>query len=1148
MAKLKFYYRIDDNGVLLGLSQKKFMSSKEIAFSDWSNSLPVERKMALAVIDRLLADESDRAQPLAKIQEQKVWLSHKAVADFSETEARALDLPGVTHLAVDIKSEGRIDESRFSLSARWVGLGGRVAHVSRKGAFLEEQGKKQRIPASLYNIIEEIEHFRTLDKSDDARRYAAIARLKQLLPEGAVSKDEQSGDEQGRVSQDGYFGNIRIQHAASFSLNLPIEKGSFNVEPVLFARQRIDDQPNEGTDDQSDEERQLLTPAAQKIFAERSFVQSPDVQDCYAIERGHFVFIDPALKPALQVVRKVRQASEKERREFATQPRKALKEILGDKLDEATVEALFVETEHYSKRVLEIAPWQTVVLPWIKRQPNTWVPEKFGIKLGQDFITFEQPAEVEQVREQVCAALDASAKEEQQGEGAAEPRHVDYKGHTIPATPESLEALEQLSHAIAPQQEEEEEEEQAETEEQAVDEKLFIVVEENFEETHYQRHFEPRSRSLPLDHTPTVIRPSLKDHQIDGLNWLAGLWNKGTPGGLLADDMGLGKTLQALSFIAMLQENALASCENSKGRPVLIVAPTGLLGNWQEEIEKHTHQPHLGQLTRAYGRELRHYFKYEERGRDTQFGEARLDVEQLSRSDVLLTTFETLRDYHMSFGRIPFSLVIYDEMQKLKNPASQLSRVAKVLNAEFTIGMTGTPVENTIHDLWALMDVIADGYLGSSKEFVKTYPEDDHAALQSLRTLLISPEPPKPALMIRRMKSDQLKGLPEKHEHVIERDMPAEQADCYMKIVHGKREGKKGEMLKVLQHLRGTSLHPIDPRQLADYAPQDYINLSARLQITFELLDEIAAKSEKALVFLESRDMQDALGFMLKERYNLPQRPLLINGAVSGHKRQEAVNQFQSQTGVFDVMILSPKAGGVGLTLTAANHVIHLSRWWNPAVEDQCTDRIYRIGQDKPVHVYYPLAVLPSPDLRANSFDLKLNGLLTRKRELSRNMLMAPESSKDTTALFRDTVEATRQGAGESAGQSSAITLADIDQMGPIQFERWVLEQARQAGYLAQNTPVTGDGGADGILTHKKTGRKIILQCKHRQSSRNCDERAARDLLRARQNYPGFESADLLAVTNAQGYTAGAEKLISLNNIIAIDRRRLLDLQHDIPG
>jgi hypothetical protein len=202
--------------------------------------------------------------------------------------------------------------------------------------------------------------------------------------------------------------------------------------------------------------------------------------------------------------------------------------------------------------------------------------------------------------------------------------------------------------------------------------------------------------------------------------------------------------------------------------------------------------------------------------------------------------------------------------------------------------------------------------------------------------------------------------------------------------------------------MRGVSLHPLNPRQ----APEDldaYASDSARLAQTLSILEKIAQANEKALIFVEDLAMQERLAGLIQNRFSLQSRPTRINGAVPGHKRQALVDAFQTGPDTFDVMILSPKAGGVGLTLTSANHVIHLSRWWNPAVEDQATDRVYRIGQTRNVHVYLPLAVHPDPDLAPSSFDIRLNVLIERKRKLTRDLFFPPDASDgELSDLFRE--------------------------------------------------------------------------------------------------------------------------------------------------
>ena len=216
-------------------------------------------------------------------------------------------------------------------------------------------------------------------------------------------------------------------------------------------------------------------------------------------------------------------------------------------------------------------------------------------------------------------------------------------------------------------------------------------------------------------------------------------------------------------------------------------------------------------------------------------------------------------------------------------------------------------------------------------------------------------------------------------------------------------------------------------------------------------------------------------------------------------------------------------AGGVGLTLTAANHAIHLSRWWNPAVEDQCTDRVYRIGQDKEVHVYFPRAI--HPEFGNQTFDMRLGALLNEKRRLSRDMLVPPVNpSKDTQALFDEAVR--EHGEAEISG-----VFASIDQMEPLEFENWVLSGLRSVGFQVSRTPVTGDRSAD-IIARDPIGVRddMIVQCKHTQTKNPCSEEAVEDLLRAKNAYP-LDDPNLVAVTNAASYVAKAKAMAQEHGI-----------------
>ena len=329
----------------------------------------------------------------------------------------------------------------------------------------------------------------------------------------------------------------------------------------------------------------------------------------------------------------------------------------------------------------------------------------------------------------------------------------------------------------------------------------------------------------------------------------------------------------------------------------------------------------------------------------------------------MLTTFETMRDYHMSFARQPFAAILYDEAQKLKNPASQVTRAAKTLNARFSLATRHAgrePASRPVVD----RRCYPSGAAGSSKEFELTFPREVEK-LAELHAVLTKGDGRHPALLLRRLKEECLSSLPAKHVRPLPVAMPPRQTKAYDEAVARamvvKGTGQRGRMLEVLHRLRGVSLHPMSPEDAG--GDPEYFAHSARLASTFEVLDEIRQRDEKALVFCESLGMQALLAAELGRRFGLAHRVGRIHGGVSGDARQRLVETFQSRGPGFDVLIISPKAGGVGLTLTAANHVIHLSRWWNPAVEDQATDRAYRIGQTRNVTVYLPQSVHPDPML-----------------------------------------------------------------------------------------------------------------------------------------------------------------------------------------
>ncbi|MET3912102.1 hypothetical protein ABID59_006472 [Bradyrhizobium sp. S3.3.6] len=1089
---IHFQHEFDIEGLKLRLVQKPIIGrAKIVPVEDWAahthGQAFVSVSHVLALADANLISQTDDA----------VILGHDVAASMTEPQALGLGLPPTTKAPLQIETRGLITEADFRILYRWIGPGNRPLRVDRMGCRLIVDGGTYRLSEPLYSMVNAIDEFGRTPPADQPLRMAALARLQALIPEEA----------QAQLSVDRYFSSFRVLHATAFSLSLRTDGREFDFDPVLFGRRA---QASQAKDEPISETEGLLTGHQQEIFARDRFRSSQSARASYLIESGVYVYLDKPLQEAVAIVRNVQRADAATRKRFVQSPQLYLKEGLSESITEDEIDALFIETEQYSARVVDVGIWVPPIIPWIKKEPNDWLPEKFGLRIGDQYISLTVD-DLAPLRESIREAIDGGKTFVNFGSDQVQ----------IPATKEAEQSIAELLGIVRPNISPDQTPGFGEPAQR--DERRVLIVEENFESLGFERAAKPRQSGEAG--VPTAVRSTLKKHQVTGLRWLQTSWRDGYPGALLADDMGLGKTLQALSFLAWIRENELSSRSfGAPRRPLLIVSPTGLLANWEKEQEIHLHRPGLGEICRAYGRHLRLLKVSNDQG----FPE--LDNRRIQEADLILTTYETLRDYHLSFGAIRFNCVVFDEMQKVKSPTSLITRAAKSVNADYTLGLTGTPIENQLVDLWCIMDIVSPGSLGDLKTFCEKYRHEDEAALEQLHARMLTPNSAgAPPPMLRRMKADELDGLPQKMIHIRRRQMPADQAQIYAQTVARAKQPDAGPMLETLHMLRGISLHPIWPPagEIAD--ERSFIEQSARLSETFDILDEIAARREKVLIFLESLDLQAHLALMIKRKYGLKHRPMQINGDVAGENRQKLVDKFQEERGTFDVMILSPRAGGVGLTLTAANHVIHLSRWWNPAVEDQCTDRVYRIGQVKPVNVYYPMAVHPL--YGSGSFDELLNALLTRKRKLSERMLMPQVNLKADQSWFAD-------GLGRASPSSSATSIDEIDRMEPLEFERWVLAQCGRLGWEVSRTPSSRDGGADGVLIHRATSTCLIVQCKHTQSSESlCDDAAINDLLRARTHYS--PEARLFAITNARAFSRTAMDRAERHKIELIAREEV---------
>lgn len=390
----------------------------------------------------------------------------------------------------------------------------------------------------------------------------------------------------------------------------------------------------------------------------------------------------------------------------------------------------------------------------------------------------------------------------------------------------------------------------------------------------------------------------------------------------------------------------------------MIVAPKTLIQNWSNELEKFA--PALAESVYIH--------TGSNRSKDLDF---------IEKSGITITTYQTLVRDQLLLAQVNWQAMICDEAQAIKNPTTSVSKVVKAMKVKFRLAVTGTPVENSLSELWSIIDFVQPGLLGSlsqfKQDFIKPLETTSESEIEEKLMSRIS------FIYKRRTKSDELKDqLPAKTIVTKEVTLNPLQHQLYVDTISLVRN-KMLDGLQAIQRLKSLSAHPglINER----YLSIAYEELP-KLDITLDIIETIKEKGEKVLIFTEFRKMQEILRTCIREKFNL--NPQIINGLTK--RRMEVVDEFNQKEG-FDVLILSPKAAGTGLTITLANHVIHYTRWWNPAVENQATDRVYRIGQEQPVFVYYPI-VVDSEGITSNgTVEEIVHKILQEKQELASNII-----------------------------------------------------------------------------------------------------------------------------------------------------------------
>lgn len=446
---------------------------------------------------------------------------------------------------------------------------------------------------------------------------------------------------------------------------------------------------------------------------------------------------------------------------------------------------------------------------------------------------------------------------------------------------------------------------------------------------------------------PNSVKAELRHYQETGYSWLVQNIKTGF-GSILADDMGLGKTLQVLTTIQYLKENGYLEKEH-----VLVIAPTSLLTNWQEEIRRFTP-------------DLTSYIFH---------GTARRFTKK--KHDIYLTSYGVIRSDINKFKKQKWFLCVVDEAQNIKNPNTKQTKAIKSIKAKHKIAMSGTPVENRMSEYWSIFDFTNKGYLSNLKSFRKNYivPIEREKNQDTLENFKQITEP----FILRRLKSDKniIKDLPDKIVSDIYCNLTKEQIALYKETLDvsmrevEENDGikRKGLVLKMINSLKQICNHP------SQFTKSNDINVheSGKMEILMNTLENILQADEKVLIFTQYVKMGEIMQKSIKDKFQ--EEVLFLHGSLSRKKRDEMIKKFQNRK-QNKIFIISLKAGGTGLNLTAAQNVIHYDLWWNPAVENQATDRAYRIGQKENVVVYRFIT--------KGTFEEKINEMIHSKEELAK--------------------------------------------------------------------------------------------------------------------------------------------------------------------
>jgi hypothetical protein len=1016
---------------------------------------------------------------VAEVIEPDIFIPFPEFVSFEGTEIDAFDdLVPWSPFALELESKGSsIGSADFGYNVRFFS-GMRQVHVERMGCFLKRGERIFRLERQLFTLLEAIDSFNSMAPSEKVKI--------NVLPKFAMIKGL-AQDIGAQIDQ--YILKEKVIVPAKIDLDLIEEKdGRISFVP------RIDRVPTED------------------LF--RVFMASDDIDEYFAIddnEGGRIrVLLDDDQREVLRRMQRVRHLSGADKAKVLRNPYEVF---------DGVASSVDIDLTRFGPRVTGIGDFPFVSVPFIKYE-GTGIfdddeggtplpPSKFNAGIDCSYVDGTKEKVYFDSKKNLLEFCHQAKVAWQNGKGT-----VDLKGKTIVVDKDFIDGLESLSRKVTRTAGDDRKEQ--------VRDQAYLLIYTNENELEYREDEQLKEVDEVCFSLPHALaRPSdLKQYQIEGVKWMQLNYllheHSGRRGCLLADEMGLGKTLQVLTFLAWLIERGGISPADSENHerypwnPILIIAPLMLLENesWPGDMSKFfkndgsVFEPYLV----LHGNVLRKMRRPEMIGRETDLRTSVLNLDELRRYRVILTSYETVINYQFSFAMMKdaWSVVVTDEAQAYKTPNSKISHALKSLAPRIRIACTGTPVETKLMDVWNILDYLQPGVLGSAAEFAHIYeqpivtePERRDEVLGELKTRLFFGK--RHAYVLRREKKDILNDLPAKHEHKEYCDLTPHQRDTHVDFVNQARDGSHA--FAILSQLMKLYEHPdLLPtyRGITESQVDEALERSPKLERVVRILDNVRRSKEKILIFTRSLNMQQLLATVISAKFGL--NVDIVNGVMSragyshngARTRKECIRRFCESAG-FNVLIVSPDVAGVGITVVEANHVIHYSRWWNPAKEMQATDRVYRIGQQKDVHVYYPISRDPENLIR--SFDERLDRLLDRRKELARDFLAPmPIDEESQRELIGDLTE-------EATVPGKTLSEEDVAGLPWHRFEALValLEQKKQRRVIL--TPRSGDLGVDVISIGQN--EVFLLQCKHTNWGSSCDADVVDEVISAFDNYRG---------------------------------------------